>query len=159
MINRVYIKDFLSFKEVDLEFEKGLVVFTGSSGAGKSILMEAILSLFGIKEPKAKLSEVILESSIIDEDFDINIGDEIVIKELKKEKTRYLLNNQSISKKRLYTFSSMLIKHLSLKDKTDFESWKLIKFLDIVSSKNSKFKKIKQEFDTTFQALQKEKKS
>ncbi|AXH15793.1 DNA recombination protein RecN [Malaciobacter mytili LMG 24559] len=158
MINRVYIKDFLSFKEVDLEFEKGLVVFTGSSGAGKSILMEAILSLFGIKEPKAKLSEVILESSIIDEDFDINIGDEIVIKELKKEKTRYLLNNQSISKKRLYTFSSMLIKHLSLKDKTDFESWKLIKFLDIVSSKNSKFKKIKQEFDTTFQALQKEKK-
>ncbi len=158
MINRVYIKDFLSFKEVDLEFDRGLVVFTGPSGAGKSILMEAILSLFGIKEPKAKISEAILESSIIDEDFDINIGDEIVIKELKKEKTRYLLNNQSISKKRLYSFSSILIKHLSLKDKSDFESWKLIKFLDIASLKNSNFKKIKQEFDSIYQELQKEKK-
>ena len=44
MINRFYLKDFLSFKEVDLEFEKGLVVFTGPSGAGKSILMDAFLS-------------------------------------------------------------------------------------------------------------------
>lgn len=101
MINRIFIKDFLSFDEVDLEFDKGLVVFTGPSGAGKSILMESILSLFAIKEAKAKLAEVVLYSSINDEDFDISKNDEIVIKEIRKDKTRYLLNNQTISKKKI----------------------------------------------------------
>lgn len=104
MISRVYLKDFLSFNEIDLEFDKGLVVFTGPSGAGKSILMESILSLFGIEDAKAKLGEVVIQSSIKDEDFDIDIDDEIVIKEIKKDKTRYLLNNQTISKKGFKVF-------------------------------------------------------
>ncbi|RXJ87892.1 AAA family ATPase [Arcobacter sp. CECT 8985] len=154
MINRIYIKDFLSFDEVDLEFDKGLVVFTGPSGAGKSILMESILSLFAIKEAKAKLAEVVLNSSIEDEDFDIKKDDEIVIKEIKKDKTRYLLNNQTISKKRLLNFSSLVIKHLSLKDKSDFESEKLIDSLDLLCSKNNKsFNSLKESFEKEFKNL------
>ncbi|AXH10518.1 DNA recombination protein RecN [Malaciobacter halophilus] len=154
MISRVYLKDFLSFNEIDLEFDKGLVVFTGPSGAGKSILMESILSLFGIEDAKAKLGEVVIQSSIKDEDFDIDIDDEIVIKEIKKDKTRYLLNNQTISKKRLQSFSTSLIKHLSLKDKTDFESIKLLNFLDLLSIKNNKkFNKLKQEFISSYKEL------
>ncbi|RXJ99626.1 DNA recombination protein RecN [Arcobacter sp. CECT 8986] len=154
MINRIFIKDFLSFDEVDLEFDKGLVVFTGPSGAGKSILMESILSLFAIKEAKAKLAEVVLNSSVKDEDFDINKDDEIVIKEIKKDKTRYLLNNQTISKKRLHSFSSLLIKHLSLKDKSDFESSKLIDSLDLLSSKNNKkFVTLKNSFQEEYKKL------
>ena len=53
MISRFYLKDYLSFEEVDIEFSPGLIVFTGPSGAGKSILMDAFLALFGIKEAKA----------------------------------------------------------------------------------------------------------
>ncbi|WP_419776985.1 AAA family ATPase [Malaciobacter marinus] len=154
MISRIYLKDFLSFNEVDLEFDKGLVVFTGPSGAGKSVLMESILSLFAIQEAKARLGEVVLKSSIKDEDFDVNIDDEIVIKEIKKDKTRYLLNNQTISKKRLQLFSSNLIKHLSLKDKTDFESNKLLDFLDLLSkNKNKNFTKLKDDFTKTYKEL------
>lgn len=41
MITRFYLEDYLSFKKVDIEFNKGLIVFTGPSGAGKSILMDA----------------------------------------------------------------------------------------------------------------------
>ncbi|MEV9478355.1 AAA family ATPase, partial [Aliarcobacter butzleri] len=44
MITRVYLKNCLSFDEVDLEFKSGLNIFTGPSGAGKSILMQEILS-------------------------------------------------------------------------------------------------------------------
>ena len=55
LINRVYLKECLSFKEVDLEFKKGLNIFTGPSGAGKSILMQAILSLFALADVKAKM--------------------------------------------------------------------------------------------------------
>ena len=84
MIERFYLKDFLSFKEVELEFDKGLVVFSGPSGSGKSILLESILSSFGLGNCDASLCE----SSVtwkIDEDGIEN--DEInVFKQLKKEK-------------------------------------------------------------------------
>ena len=67
MINRVYIKNCLSFKEVDLEFKEGLNIFTGPSGAGKSVLMSEILSLFAINDVKAELSEVTILDSNIEE--------------------------------------------------------------------------------------------
>ena len=35
LINRFYLEDYLSFKKVDLDFKKGLIVFTGPSGAGE----------------------------------------------------------------------------------------------------------------------------
>lgn len=152
MINRFYLKDFLSFKEVDLEFEKGLVVFTGPSGAGKSILMDAFLSLFGYKDAKAVLGEAtISKTQISHEAYGIEPEDDIVIKELKKEKVRYFLNNQTISKKNLFDFSLNVVKHLHLKDTSDFQSSKLIQFLDKLCVLNSKgYKKLKQEFESTY---------
>jgi len=42
MVNRVYIKNLISFDEVELELEKGLVVLSGPSGAGKSLFMNTI---------------------------------------------------------------------------------------------------------------------
>ncbi|WP_321470134.1 AAA family ATPase [Halarcobacter sp.] len=155
MINRIYLKDFLSFQEVDLELDKGLVVFTGPSGAGKSVLMQSILSLFAITEPKASLGEVtLLDLDIEDEAFDIQKGDEIVIKEIKKDKARYFLNAQTISKKNLNNFSKRLIKHLHLKDTSDFESSKLINFLDSVCIKEkNEFKDLKSSFDENIQKL------
>lgn len=152
MINRFYLKDFLSFKEVDLEFEKGLVVFTGPSGAGKSVLMDAFLSLFGLKEARALMAETtISESNITNEIFDICSDDDIVIKEIKKEKIRYFINNQTISKKNLSDFSKNIVKHLSLKDTSDFQSSKLIDFLDRLCAQNSEeFSDLKATFEDTF---------
>ena len=34
MIDRILIKDYLNFKNVELNFKEGLSVFTGVSGAG-----------------------------------------------------------------------------------------------------------------------------
>lgn len=155
MINRIYLKEFLSFKEVDLELDKGLIVFTGPSGAGKSVLMQSILSLFAITECKASLGEVTLSNlDIQEESFDIDKGDEITIKEIKKDKVRYFLNSQTISKKNLNSFSKSLIKHLHLKDTSDFESSKLIGFLDSLCSKEKKeFNEIKTSFDENIQKL------
>ena len=137
MIRRVYLKDCLSFNEVDLEFKNGLNIFTGPSGAGKSILMQAILSLFALSDVKAKLGEVQLDNlKFSDETYDISFDDDIVIKSIKKDKIRYFLNNQSISKKNLNDFSIKLIKHLNLKDTSEFDSSKLIVFLDKLTAKN-----------------------
>jgi DNA repair protein RecN (Recombination protein N) len=138
LISRFYLENYLSFEKIDLEFEKGLVVFTGPSGAGKSVLMGSILSLFGNTDSQAKLSEVNLEDlGIEDDNYGIELDDEIVIKQTTTLKTRYLLNNQSISKKNLKVFSSTFSKHLHLKDVTDFDSRKIINFLDYLTSLNN----------------------
>ena len=152
LINRVYLKECLSFKEVDLEFKKGLNIFTGPSGAGKSILMQAILSLFALSEVKGNLGEIQLDNlNFTDESYDISLDDDIVIKSIKKEKVRYFLNNQTISKKNLNNLSTMLIKHLNLKDTSEFDSHKLVFFLDKLTSKNKKeFVEIKSSFDTLY---------
>lgn len=162
MITRVYLKDCLSFNEVDLEFKNGLNIFTGPSGAGKSILMQAILSLFALADVKGKLGEVQLDNlKFNDEAYDINSDDDdIVIKSIKKDKVRYFLNNQSISKKNLNEFSKKLIKHLNLKDTSEFDSLKLIEFLDTLTSKNkTEFIDLKNTFDELhreFQTIKKE---
>ena len=148
MITRIYLKDCLSFEEVDLEFKKGLNIFTGPSGAGKSILMQAILSLFALTEVKANIGEVLLnDSKISDESYDLSYDDDIIIKSIKKDKVRYFLNNQSVSKKNLNDFSLKLIKHLNLKDTSEFDSFKLLDFLDkLTLQKKKEFKKIKEDF-------------
>ncbi len=160
MINRVYLKDCLSFEEVDLEFKKGLNIFTGPSGAGKSILMQAILSLFALADVKANLGEVLLNNSKIDDEtYDLSSDDDIIIKSIKKDKVRYFLNNQSVSKKNLSDFSFKLIKHLNLKDTSEFDSLKLLDFLDrLTIQKNIDFKTIKEKFDILYKQLQETKK-
>jgi len=147
LISRFYLEDYLSFEKIDLEFKKGLVVFTGPSGAGKSVLMSSILALFGTTDSTAKLSEVLLEDlNIEDVNYSIEKDDEIVIKQATAVKTRYLLNNQTISKKNLKTFTANFSKHLHLKDTTDFDSKKIVSFLDFLTSlKNENYKVV---FDT-----------
>jgi DNA repair protein RecN (Recombination protein N) len=152
LIRRIYLKDCLSFNEVDLEFKSGLNIFTGPSGAGKSILMQAILSLFALSDVKANLGEVQLDNlNFTNESYDISFDDDIVIKSIKKDKVRYFLNNQTISKRNLNDLSTMLIKHLNLKDTSEFDSHKLVIFLDKLSLKNKKeFKELKALFDTLY---------
>ncbi|MEA3290483.1 MAG: AAA family ATPase [Campylobacterota bacterium] len=152
MISRFYLKDYLSFKEVELEFEKGLVVFTGPSGAGKSILINSILTQFGSSDSKAALSEVLLEDiNIEDENYSLEKEDDIIIKQTTAAKTRYLLNNQTISKKNLKEFSAPFFKYLHLKDTSDFDSEKLISFLDfLVVKENPEYKNKLDQFKETF---------
>jgi len=153
LINRFYLENYLSFDKIDLEFDKGLVVFTGPSGAGKSVLMSSILSLFGTTDSNAKLSEIVLEDlNIEDENYGIEKDDEIIIKQNTAAKTRYLLNNQTISKKNLKVFTSNFSKHLHLKDITDFDSKKIIKFLDFLTTlKNKNYQNILDEFSSKYE--------
>jgi len=152
LINRFYLENYLSFEKIDLEFDKGLVVFTGPSGAGKSVLMSSILSLFGTTDSNARLSEIVLEDlNIEDENFGIENDDEIIIKQTTAAKTRYLLNNQTISKKNLKIFTSSFSKHMHLKDITDFDSRKIVKFLDFLTTlKNKDYQNILNEFSSKY---------
>jgi DNA repair protein RecN (Recombination protein N) len=155
MIRRFYLQDYLSFKEIECNFSNGLIVFSGPSGAGKSILMNSILSLFGHGVSKAKISEVTLDSiNIENEDYLIKQNDEFVIKQNTSSKTRYFLNSQSISKKDLSSFTNNFSRHLHLKDTSDFNSNKLISFLDNICEKHDlEFKILKDDFICTYEQL------
>ncbi|PNV83525.1 MAG: ATPase [Sulfurimonas sp.] len=130
MIERFYLKDYLSFKEVELDLKCGLVVFTGPSGSGKSILMSSILSSFGTASCDASLCESTVSWELDADKHGIQSDDIYIFKHIKKEKSRYFINNQSISKKAMDNLSSNYLRHLSLRDFSDFENENLLSILD-----------------------------
>jgi len=130
MIERLYLKELLSFDEVILDFDSRLVVFSGASGAGKSVLIQSILSSFGYVGGEARLCEVTLaKPSLLSSEL-YELGDELVIRSLKKDRARFYLNNQNISKKSLKNLFSSYLYYLSVRDKSGFESQALIALID-----------------------------
>ena len=130
MIQRLYLKELLSFEVVTLAFDPGLVVLSGPSGAGKSVLMGSVLSGFGIGNAEAALCELLLDkpSGLRSDAYDLE--DELTIRSLKKERTRYYLNEQHISKKALHALLAPSVHYLSVRDSSGFESEALIGMLD-----------------------------
>ncbi len=135
MIERFYLKNYLSFRKVELNPISGLIVFTGPSGSGKSILMKSILASLGREACSASICESAvnweLDSDSIESD-DINI-----FKHIKKEKSRYFINSQALSKKAIAKLSINHLKHLSLKDFSDFENENLISIIDSMIQSSS----------------------
>lgn len=151
MIERFYLKDFLSFNEVELSLTNGLIVFTGPSGSGKSILMNAILSSFGLEGCEASVCESTTSWEFDAEEFGLECDDVNIFKHTRKEKSRYFINNQSVSKKAMSLVASNNLKHLSLKDFSDFENENLLNMLDDrISRKNKSILEIKSQYKEEF---------
>jgi len=148
LIDRLYFRDLVTFKEVELEFDKGLVVFSGPSGAGKSVLISSILSSFGYSTPgAASLCEVNLvkPKKMQNEVFDLS--DDLTIKTLKKDKLRYFIDGQNISKKVLAEMFAPYVKYLSVRDKGGFESETILDLIDNeLKAKNKTFSKLLKEY-------------
>ncbi len=130
MINHFFVKEYLSFDEAKLHFDPGLVVFTGPSGSGKSILLNALLGTTGQYESSASLAEVEIGHRLDMDEYGIESDDLTTFKQLKKGNTRFFVNNQTISKKALQDLSSKFIRHLSHKDFSDFADKELLEIVD-----------------------------
>ena len=151
MIERFYLKDYLSFKEAELNLQNGLIVFTGPSGSGKSILMESILSSVGGSSCDAALCESSVTWEIDEESCGIENDDINVFKHIKKEKSRYFINNQSLSRKSISSVASSYLRHLSLKDFSDFENENLLAILDArIEAKKKKIYALKEKFKAVY---------
>ncbi len=151
MIERFYLKNYLSFQETELNLHNGLVVFTGPSGSGKSILMEAILSSVGGSACDASLCESSVTWEIDEESYGIDNDEINVFKHLKKEKSRYFINNQSLSRKAIHKIASPYLRHLSLKDFSDFENENLLSILDArIEAKQGGLTALKKQFASLY---------
>ena len=49
MLNELHIQNFAIIDKLDLRFESGLIILTGETGAGKSIILDAVVMLIGGK--------------------------------------------------------------------------------------------------------------
>lgn len=129
IIHRILIKNSLSFKEESFEPSKHFNVISGASGAGKSVLMQSILALFGLKEANAELIEATLSIKGISEDFVGLIEEgELILTLSKKDKVRYFLGGQNVPKKRIQELFAPFLKHLGAKG--DLSSEDILKVLD-----------------------------
>jgi len=127
LIKRLYLRNLVTFDEVELPFSNGLVVFSGPSGAGKSVLMSAILSSFGYTtQGVGDVCELTLNKPKNMQPEGYLLDDEIILKSLKKEKLRYFIEGQNISKKALADMFSPYVQYLSVRDKSGFESTVLL---------------------------------
>ena len=148
MIERLYLRELVTFDEVELEFDKGLVVFSGPSGAGKSVLMSAILSSFGhTTQGAASLCELnLIKPARLQSDV-YELENDLTLKTLKKEKLRYFIEGQNISKKALAELFSPYVKYLSVRDKGGFDSESLLEMIDsTLTEKNKIYKKSLKEY-------------
>ena len=136
MIERFYMKNCLTFKEVELELKPGLIVFSGPSGSGKSVLMRSILGSVGFDDALAEVSASSVSWRIDEEKTGFENEEPNVFKQVKRENVRYFLNAQSISKKALHKISRSYLRLLSLKDYSDFKQTNMLRILDQQVSKN-----------------------
>jgi len=151
MVNRLYLKEMLSFKELELEFKSGLIVFSGPSGAGKTILMQSILAQFGLGNIEARVCEIELKRPLNLEDEAYFLDEYITIKSIKKERSIYYLDAQKISKKRLRELFSPYIHYLSVRERSGLDSKNIIELLDkSISLKNSSYRELLKSFRERF---------
>jgi DNA repair protein RecN (Recombination protein N) len=136
VIESFYLKEYLSFKQEKLYFKDGLIVFSGSSGAGKSIFFNALLSLFGFNASEAALLEAVADNELPLDEYGIEKEAVTIFKSIKQKSVRYFVNSQNISQKALKQLALNFISYLSLRDGGEFENSSLLALLDSFAAKN-----------------------
>ncbi len=112
MIKSITIKNYILIEEITLEFNEGFNVFTGETGAGKSIIIGAIDSALGAKsnresiksgkekaliELTIKLKENFNQKVLVDNGIDIFDNEIIISKEITPTSSRYRINGTMVT--------------------------------------------------------------
>ena len=112
MLARLYIKNFILIDELSLEFDNGLNIITGETGAGKSIMINAIDIVLGAKSSKELIKtgeeKALIELTLLNSGYDLssfyeengidNLGDEIIIaKEITQTASRSKVNGSMVN--------------------------------------------------------------
>lgn len=90
IIKRIKLKNFRSYKEEEIEFPKGIILFEGDVGSGKSSLLYAIeFALFGLGEMRGEMLMRVGENNCsVELEFEVNGKNYIVYRSLvKKDKS------------------------------------------------------------------------
>lgn len=168
MIERLIIKNYLLIKDAELKFTKGLNIITGETGAGKTIILDALSLILGeradysiIKNQSEKLviegifyfnnNKLVKEfTKDKDLDFDDKNGEVIIRRELSQKGTsRNFINDTPVNINDLKEFGDLIIdihsqnEHQSLLNKET-----QLRILDKFSGLDEALKKYKNNFNS-----------
>lgn len=125
MLKQLFIKDMLIISRLELEFEQGLNVLTGETGAGKSILLDSLGFVLGWRG-RADLVRKGAEQGEVSAIFDVSQnapakkalieaglseGDELILRRINSKDGRKTawINDRRVSGELLRTISSILL--------------------------------------------------
>ena len=163
MLKNLYINNFAIIKEIDLKFSEGLNVFTGETGAGKSIVIEALSFALGARADfglignnsdkmfvKATFSTNALPQEL-QKKYNITKEDFIITREIdKKGKAKIFINNKSATASELAHLGDFLVDfHGQHEHQTLFKTATHIDMLDKFCGLEKELKKVKESYEKT----------
>ena len=83
MLSRLLVRNFVLIDSLEIDFPEGLIIITGQTGAGKSILLGALSLLMGSKADASMVSEN-ADNCVVEAEFDMEPS-EGVLKEMLEE--------------------------------------------------------------------------
>jgi len=163
VLKKLKLKNLALIEIIEINFEKGLNVFTGESGSGKSLILDSLNSLFGgtniplnhlIRPDKNEcLIQAIFEikpfvRNFLSNNNQIITNNQLIISRnsfIKGSKivSKYTLNGKSVKKKFLAQLGSLLLDFAGQNDTVLFNSQEFLRnILDEIGSKKLKDLKI-----------------
>lgn len=125
MLQRLFIQNYAIITQLEISFDQGMVVITGETGAGKSIIMGALSLTLGERADSSMVKDksmktiieavftVPAENKVISllHDAEIDYDDEIIVRrEIQSSgKSRAFVNDSPVSLAQLQQFSSLLV--------------------------------------------------
>lgn len=172
MLKSLYIKNFAIIDELQLDFENGLNIFTGETGAGKSIIIDAMLLAFGERASndvvrnganKAIIECVFDISSLtskidIDDISEFSDGTELILRREipTKGNSRCFLNDTPVSANKLREISDLLVDfHGQHEHQTLLKNSEQLKILDEFANNQNLIKSYQEHLKELNELLQK----
>jgi DNA repair protein RecN (Recombination protein N) len=125
MLQRLFVQNYAIISRLEVSFDQGMVVITGETGAGKSIIMGALSLTLGERADssmvKDKSVKTIIEAVFsvpttnkvihLLKDAEIDIDDEVIVRrEIQSNgKSRAFVNDTPVSLAQLQQYSSLLV--------------------------------------------------
>ncbi len=83
MLNRLHVRNYVLIDSLEIDFPEGLIIITGQTGAGKSILLGALSLVMGSKADASMVTEG-ADNCVVEAEFEMN-PDETEIREVLEE--------------------------------------------------------------------------
>jgi DNA repair protein RecN (Recombination protein N) len=125
MLQRLFVQNYAIITQLEIAFEEGMVVITGETGAGKSIIMGALSLTLGERADSAMVKDksvkTIIEAvfkvpasnklMLLLNEAEIDIEDEVIVRrEIQSNgKSRAFVNDTPVSLAQLQQFSALLV--------------------------------------------------
>ena len=127
MLTRLQVRNYVLIDSLDVDFPEGLIIITGQTGAGKSILLGALSLVMGAKADAGMISDG-ADNCVVEAEFDVDTSDSQLKAELEENdvewdeghlivrrvvnrsgRSRAFVNDSPVSVQVLQSISSRLI--------------------------------------------------